>query len=88
MALERIEGKECPDLIHHSDRGCQYASGEYIKLLKDNGIRISMTECGDPKDNAQAERINNTIISFFLFSQNNTYILTSSLGILSGADSG
>lgn len=61
MALERIEGKECPDLIHHSDRGCQYASGEYIKLLKDNGIRISMTECGDPKDNAQAERINNTV---------------------------
>ena len=61
MALKRIEGVECPDLIHHSDRGCQYASGEYIKLLNDNSVRISMTECGDPKDNAQAERINNTM---------------------------
>lgn len=61
MALKRIEGVECPDLIHHSDRGCQYASNDYIKLLNDNHIRISMTECGDPKDNAQAERINNTM---------------------------
>lgn len=61
MALKRIEGTECHDLIHHSDRGCQYASGEYIKLLKEKCIKISMTECGDPKDNAQAERINNTI---------------------------
>ena len=61
MALKRIEGVECPDLIHHSDRGCQYASREYIKLLNDNSIRISMTECGDPKENAQAERINNTM---------------------------
>ena len=61
MALARIEGLDCPDLIHHSDRGCQYASGEYIKLLNDNQIRISMTERGDPKDNAQAERINNTM---------------------------
>ena len=43
MALKRIEGVECPDLIHHSDRGCQYASKEYIKLLNDNHIRISMT---------------------------------------------
>ena len=61
MALKRIEGVECHDLIHHSDRGCQYASNDYIKLLNDNHIRISMTECGDPKDNAQAERINNTM---------------------------
>ena len=61
MALKRIEGVECPDLIHHSDRGCHYASREYIKLLNDNSIRISMTECGDPKENAQAERIDNTM---------------------------
>ena len=60
MALERIEGKEI-NLIHHSDRGCQYVSREYVNLLKDYGIRISMTESGDPKDNAQAERINNTM---------------------------
>ena len=48
-------------LIHHSDRGCQYASSDYIKLLNDYHIQISMTESGDPKDNAQAERINNTM---------------------------
>ncbi len=61
MALKRIEGAESVSLIHHSDRGCQYASSEYIQLLKDHNIRISMTETGDPKDNAQAERINNTM---------------------------
>lgn len=61
MALKRIEGKNDTTLIHHSDRGCQYASSEYIKRLNDNHIKISMTESGDPKDNAQAERINNTM---------------------------
>ena len=61
MALKRLDGQEHIDLIHHSDRGCQYASTRYVKLLKDNNIRISMTESGDPKDNAQAERINNTM---------------------------
>lgn len=61
MALRRIEGKADIHLIHHSDRGCQYASSEYVRLLQKNGIRISMTETGDPRDNAQAERINNTM---------------------------
>ena len=61
MALKRISGKKDIELIHHSDRGCQYASSDYIKLLNDNHIQISMTESGDPKDNAQAERINNTM---------------------------
>ena len=60
MALKRIEGMEV-NLIHHSDRGCQYASREYVNTLQERGIRISMTESGDPKDNAQAERINNTM---------------------------
>ena len=61
MALTRIEGMANINLIHHSDRGCQYASSEYVSLLQGHGIRISMTETGDPKDNAQAERINNTM---------------------------
>lgn len=63
MALKRLEGtpKNCVELIHHSDRGCQYASARYVDLLREYGIKISMTECGDPKDNAQAERINNTM---------------------------
>jgi transposase InsO family protein len=61
MALKRIEGKVGGNLIHHSDRGCQYASSEYVKLLASNDIHISMTENGDPKENAQAERVNGTI---------------------------
>ena len=61
MALGRIGGDSRPNLIHHSDRGCQYASSEYVTMLKRSGIRISMTENGNPKENPQAERINNTI---------------------------
>jgi len=61
MALKRLDGKTDIQLIHHSDRGCQYACSDYVKRLKNNHIRISMTETGDPKDNAQAERINNTM---------------------------
>ena len=61
MALKRIDPNKQYDLIHHSDRGCQYVSKEYINMLNFNNIRISMTESGDPKDNAQAERINNTM---------------------------
>jgi transposase InsO family protein len=45
-------------LIHHSDRGVQYCSKEYVDLLKTNSIRISMTENGDPYENALAERVN------------------------------
>ena len=60
MALKRIEGKDV-SLIHHSDRGCQYASGGYVEMLRRRGICISMTESGDPKENALAERINNTM---------------------------
>ena len=48
-------------LIHHSDRGVQYASKEYVDLLRRAGVCISMTENGDPKENAIAERINSTI---------------------------
>ena len=49
------------NLTHHSNRGCQYASSEYVRLLEKQHIKISMTESGDPKDNTQAERINNTM---------------------------
>lgn len=61
MALSRLGGETAPDLIHHSDRGIQYASFAYTDILKANNIRISMTECGDPKDNAVAERVNGII---------------------------
>ena len=61
MALQRLGGKPAENLIHHSDRGVQYASYAYTDILKKNNIRISMTECGDPKDNAVAERVNGII---------------------------
>ena len=49
---------EHDDLIHHSDRGVQYCCDEYVKLLQDQQIKISMTEKGDPLENAIAERVN------------------------------
>jgi putative transposase len=45
-------------LIHHSDRGSQYCCAEYVKMLKENNVSISMTQHGDPYENALAERVN------------------------------
>ena len=61
MARKRLDGNSASGLIHHSDRGVQYASYEYTGILKKEDISISMTECGDPKDNAVAERVNGII---------------------------
>ena len=63
MALMRLRDipKEDIVLIHHSDRGLQYSSKRYVELLAEYGVRVSMTENGNPKENAQAERINNTM---------------------------
>ena len=47
--------------IHHSDRGLQYCSKEYASMTAKNNIRLSMTENGDPYENALAERMNRTI---------------------------
>ena len=59
MALARrvIE----PGMVHHSDRGSQYASGEYTDLLKDNDIEISMSRKGNPWDNAACESFMKTL---------------------------
>jgi transposase InsO family protein len=48
-------------LIHHSDRGAQYCSREYVEILGAVAIAISMTEKGDPYENALAERMNGII---------------------------
>ena len=53
-------------LIHHSDRGIQYCSAEYIKILDSEKIAISMTQSGSPYENALAERVNGTIKNDFL----------------------
>lgn len=58
-----IKGRLFKDrpLIHHSDRGLQYCSKEYVDLAQSNGISMSMTEQSDPYENALAERMNRTI---------------------------
>jgi len=50
-----------PGLVHHSDRGSQYASGEYTDLLKHNGIAVSMSRKGNPWDNAACESFMKTL---------------------------
>ena len=53
MAL--IERQPAPGLVHHSDRGVQYASLAYTEMLKQNNATISMSRKGNPYDNAKAE---------------------------------
>ena len=59
MALKRRNPTE--GLTHHSDRGVQYASNDYTGLLKDHGIRISMSRSGNPYDNAACESFMKTL---------------------------
>jgi len=56
-----IATRNTDNLIHHSDQGIQYTCKDYIKILKDNGIRISMAEKGNPYDNAFAESFFKTL---------------------------
>lgn len=59
-ALVNRKDKSKP-LIHHSDRGVQYCCHAYVRLLQKQNIQISMTQSGDPLENAVAERIHRTI---------------------------
>jgi transposase InsO family protein len=59
MALSRRVAE--PGLVHHSDRGSQYASLDYTNLLKENGIVISMSRKGNPWDNAACESFMKTL---------------------------
>ena len=59
MALE--QRRPAPGLVHHSDRGVQYASGDYTDLLRAHGIVISMSRKGNPYDNAKAESFMKTL---------------------------
>ena len=59
MALSRrVAG---PGLVHHSDRGSQYASGDYTGLLQENGVQISMSRKRNPWDNAACESFMKTL---------------------------
>jgi transposase InsO family protein len=53
--------KPAAGMVHHSDRGVQYASGDYTDLLRKNGIQISMSRRGNPYDNAQCESFMKTL---------------------------
>lgn len=59
MALERR--RPTPGLVHHSDRGVQYASRDYTELLEAHGVVISMSRKGNPYDNAIAESFMKTL---------------------------
>lgn len=64
-------------LIHHSDRGTQYCCKEYVDVLARHEISISMTENGDPRENAIAERVNGIIkAEFNLYSSQDNFVHT------------
>lgn len=67
MALETIDDDTASRLIHHSDRGCQYCSAAYVAELKKHNIMISMTQSGDPLENAIAERANGILKTEWLY---------------------
>jgi transposase InsO family protein len=62
-ALRRaLAGRSLPEgAIHHSDRGVQYCSDAYVKLLREAGLAISMSRAGNPYDNAMAESFMRTL---------------------------
>lgn len=65
MAISKHKRNAPFVLIHHSDRGIQYCSAEYIAILRMENIAISMTQSGSPYDNSLAERVNGTIKNDF-----------------------
>lgn len=66
MALKQLP-VYCKELMHHSDRGIQYCSSKYVKRLLTYNIKISMTENGDPYENAIAERVNGILKTEWLY---------------------
>jgi putative transposase len=70
LAIKHRKNKEIP-LIHHSDRGLQYCSNEYQKILAKNEIQPSMTQNSDPYENAVAERINGILKQEFYIDKYN-----------------
>ncbi|WP_262497658.1 IS3 family transposase [Flavobacterium kingsejongi] len=71
MALKSRKNS-CLSLIHHSDRGIQYCSNEYQKVIrKTKNLRCSMTESYDPYQNAVAERVNGILKQEFLVDRYN-----------------
>lgn len=63
------QAKPVGNLIHHSDRGIQYCSRQYVSLLQKNGVKISMTEENHCYENAIAERVNGILKDEFYLDQ-------------------
>jgi putative transposase len=61
LEVALTQRRPLPGLVHHSDRGVQYASGDYVKRLESCGITISMSRPGNPWDNAWAESFIKTL---------------------------
>lgn len=61
MALARRDLPQAADLIQHTDRGSQYTADDYLALLKEHGIQVSMSDQGDPYDNAMMESLFSTL---------------------------
>lgn len=61
------QGRSLEGLIHHSDQGFQYCSSQYVNVLKKYGIQISMSDKGEPLQNAIAERVNGIIKHEYLY---------------------
>lgn len=59
--LDAISKRNTDNLIHHSDQGIQYCSNEYVKILKDHEIAISMSGKANPYDNAKIESFFRTL---------------------------
>ena len=66
MALRQLPDN-VTDIYHHSDRGSQYCSSEYVKLLNKRNFKISMTENGDPLENSIAERVNGILKTEWIY---------------------
>jgi transposase InsO family protein len=69
MALGQITKRLGRTLIHHSDRGIQYCSQEYLDTMAPFHIQVSMTENSDPLENAIAERVNGILKQEYLTHQ-------------------
>ncbi|KAA6351399.1 hypothetical protein EZS27_001208 [termite gut metagenome] len=70
LAIDATSENKRIGLIHHSDRGIQYCCSPYVSMLNKRTIRISMTESGDPLENAIAERINGILKTEWIYNRN------------------
>ncbi len=69
LRMGKKDKRDLSGLIHHSDRGIQYCSNLYTGLLTENKIKISMSEKGNPYENAIAERVNGILKEEFLLGE-------------------